>query len=702
MGAISRRSAAGALPTDARIMIDLVLGTFSIVTSLLLATPPLRERAGEEPAAILRRTLSEDEMAFLEVMGALARENHPQQVEDHVRQHQSMAESIFYQIEVLHAQNEGGLEGAWRARLEDLARWLDRLAKSSHWEKRIEFAVGLEPLQRIDRGHALADLRHARELHEQILKDWPDLDKLPECNEALGRAEAAFTAIHDLENLARVHALRARNAFTEKDYEHLQEQVGMARDLWRQAGLPGNDPENLWLIDREREIQKRAATETASGTDQSGSAGALAADWQATPLRLRKDLKLASQVTPSFADDDPRSWPSFTIGGDGAHAFPAWFRPFGREVCLVREKDHYALAFGDDRKNAEPIALRPGKVVLASLRADPKEAAGAQYALALTLADKESLFGVTVANGPTKDRAVVRFRATCVLDGECAGQKCVLIDDNGSGQFGDVVPRSDDYALPEQTFPVPDALLLGGTDRAIPFSEYLLVNGTLMRFRIEPKTLALQSQAAAAGMGKVTLDWKGPVRPRSLVVVGEGERSQCAYDLASAAEVTMVSGRYRLAYGVLETGRGASAQRALILAGKSQPFEVHDGGAVTVAFGAPFKLAFETRAQSDATILVGSSVHAEGRGGEVYLRFSEVLLPQVATRRASAPTAGGKPLERAQTLEAPGPADWSKSARAVAFPKDYRVKREGKDAIQFQLQLRTHPLLGGPIESEWR
>jgi hypothetical protein len=198
-------------------------------------------------------------------------------------------------------------------------------------------------------------------------------------------------------------------------------------------------------------------------------------------------------------------------------------------------------------------------------------------------------------------------------------------------------------------------------------------------------------------MGTVSLDWSGPVKPESLVIVGMNERKQCAYDLMSADAVTVAAGRYRLAYGVMAAGKGSTAQRALILPGRSPVIDVADGATVSVALGAPFKLEFETKVEGDEVVLLGTSVHVAGRAQEFYLRFSEVLRPQLTAK-----TKSGTLLERARTMEASSREDWSKSSRSAAFPKDFRVKRDSQDTIQCQLQLRSHALFGGPLESDWK
>src|SRR5262249_25994793 len=157
------------------------------------------------------------------------------------------------------------------------------------------------------------------------------------------------------------------------------------------------------------------------------------------------------------------------------------------------------------------------------------------------------------------------------------------VDDNDSGRFGDVIDSSDFYAGPEQSFPMPDALLIGSAERAIPFSEYLVLDARTLRVRIDPGTGALQWQSAATGIGKVTLKWAGPVKPESVVIVGTGSRRPCAYDLTWASVVSVAAGQYQLAYGVITTGKGSTVQRALILPGRSAPFEVAEGGAVSLA-----------------------------------------------------------------------------------------------------------------------
>jgi hypothetical protein len=87
-------------------------------------------------------------------------------------------------------------------------------------------------------------------------------------------------------------------------------------------------------------------------------------------------------------------------------------------------------------------------------------------------------------------------------------------------------------------------------------------------------------------------------------------------------------------------------------------------------------------------------VQVAGRAGEIYTRFSEVLLPLV-----SAKTKDNRQLVRAKAMDPPTSAEWTKSLRALAYPRDFRVKADPPEGVTFELELRPHPLLGGPIQS---
>jgi hypothetical protein len=187
------------------------------------------------------------------------------------------------------------------------------------------------------------------------------------------------------------------------------------------------------------------------------------------------------------------------------------------------------------------------------------------------------------------------------------------------------------------------------------------------------------------------------VKPECLVVVGLDDRRNCAYDLMAQAKTAVVSGRYRLAYGVISVGKGEKAQRCLILPGKSEAVDVQDGLEKPMHLGAPFAVDFSIRSDKDEVMVVGTSVRVLGRGKEIYTRFSEVLAPQVSARTKETQ----KLLEKGKAMSKPDSEDIKNNPIAVAFPKSFRVKKEGKEIIQFQLTMRGHPLIGN-AESAWR
>jgi hypothetical protein len=641
----------------------------------------------QDESTILRRDLNEEGVAFIEVFSALARENRTAELEKHVKENLGLARDVFERLDISLMGAGREAFGPLGTRLKLLADWLDRFEKTKHWRRYADYITSIEdPARRAEREKALVDLARADALYDQILADWPDLTKQPECYELLDNARGILEEIDDPRSLARVHLLVARNAFTEKDLDHLYREIAITRELWRKAGLPSDDEGSLWMIEQLRQQQKRDA----EGTGQPEPTEKPKEDWQRVPLVAVKDAKAGHIKTPAFASEDPRTWNDFVIGGNATHALPARLHPFGRSLSLVRADDDYRL---EDLGKRESIALRPGKVCPVTL----PQASGSSappYTVLLSLGDKETLFGQNVSNAPTPDRALIRWRSGCHLEGELAGRKWLLFDDNDSGQFGDVVEAYDEYAGEKLNSRFCDAVAFGTQTRAVPFSEYLVVDGTLMRIKVDGATGTLLVQSGACGLGKISLDWAGPVKPRSLVVMGLDDRSSCFYDLAAGGEISVPTGKYRVAYGVLETGKGSSLQRALILPGSSPAVEVKDGATAVMALGAPFRFRFESGAKAGEAFVVGTSVQVTGRAGEAYARFSEVPLPLVTAK-----TKDNRLLVRAKAMDPPTPAEWSKSLRALAYPKDFRIKSDAADGVSFELELRSHPLLGGPIQS---
>jgi hypothetical protein len=169
------------------------------------------------------------------------------------------------------------------------------------------------------------DLARADALYDQILADWPDLTKQPECYELLDSARAILEEIDDPRSLARVHLLVARNASTEKDPTACNREIAITRDLWRKAGCRRR---------RGQPLDDRAAAPAAEA--RGGGSGAAfpdreaEEDWQRVPLGGREGRQGRHIKTPAFATEDPRTWSDFAIGGNATHALPVRLHPFGR------------------------------------------------------------------------------------------------------------------------------------------------------------------------------------------------------------------------------------------------------------------------------------------------------------------------------------------------------------------------------------
>ncbi|MFO0981185.1 MAG: hypothetical protein U1E76_05435 [Planctomycetota bacterium] len=674
-------------------------------------TPALLARSQDtEEMTYLRRELQGSEMWFIETLDKLRDENNRRKIEEHVTQFRSQAESAFVHIETMYLDDVGGLGSAWLSRLDTLGKYMDELQKTKQWVRRIDYVVSLkDPKDKVERQQAMLELSNANDLRAQILKGSIDLVRIRQSNEALARAVVVFERIKDEQNLAYTHLLLALNAAAEKLDPKEHDEIIAAKDYWLKSGMSIESEQYRWLLEQLRELQKRGigapeptpAAPPAAPPPDTGKEPAKeppAQEWTRTPFKLKEDAKLYKLKTPALADEDVRNWQSFTVRGDasrkdGANAsFPAFFKPWGKGVQMIRMADTFKLNAHGDAKTAERLGLTPGKPIMVTLRNDPKDLASAPYVFQLELADNEMLWGQSVPNAPAKEFAVLRFRTACKLEGTFEGKKWTLVDDNDSGVFGDVVQQDDYYAGQGKYFQVPDALFIGDADRSIPFSEYVVSGDSIHHLRIDPATNTLESQSAAMGKGWIKVEWAGPVRPECLIVVGQDDKRNCAYDIMAQEKTPVVSGRYRLAYGVLSVGKGEKAVRCLILPGKSESVQIDDGLERPMAFGAPFALAFSKQGAS----VVGDSIVVEGRGKEEYTRFNDVLSPLVSAR-----VKDGKPLERAKPMEKQSPDDWKKNPRLVAYPKSFSVKKEGKEIIQFQLTLKNHPLFGD-LESPWK
>ncbi len=289
------------------------------------------------------------------------------------------------------------------------------------------------------------------------------------------------------------------------------------------------------------------------------------------------------------------------------------------------------------------------------------------------------------------------FRSGCYREGKVLGQKFILIDDNCSGIFGDVRESSDFLLNGAPQFADLDAMLVGKGSKAAPFSTVFQVGDAFHRLRVKNDG-GVSTRELAIDTGFVKLEWEGARRPSALVIGEVGKFQGAYFDVSGKDEVEVPVGRYKVAVGKIEKGKGRSLEMAWIMPGEAEPFEVKAGETYSLEMGAPFRFTFETRDLGNEVMVDSSSMLVYEKTGAMIGRiFPNVLLPEVAIKSDSGSTLAKGEKGRLISQEV-----YLQSIDRAWFPADFVVSKPGGTSCTAQMTLKSHKLLGGPFTSEWQ
>jgi hypothetical protein len=243
-----------------------------------------------------------------------------------------------------------------------------------------------------------------------------------------------------------------------------------------------------------------------------------------------------------------------------------------------------------------------------------------------------------------------------------------------------------------------DGLIVG--KKLMAWSDVVPIGAKWYHLQLGDKRGAkLRTRELDIDTGQVVLKWNGPVAPRLLVIAELRDFKGCFYDVSGGKPVTVPVGRYEIAYGAIETGKGAQQKQAWIYKGDAKPFDVNAKETTTLDMGAPYKLDFTVKQEAKAVKIEGKSLLAREKSGAVVGRvYDEVLLPDVLSR--SDPNGNGvaapKGMVRIDTTT------MNKDNAAAWFPADFVLDKSKDQKLQVQLKLARHGLLGGPFTSDWK
>ena len=216
-----------------------------------------------------------------------------------------------------------------------------------------------------------------------------------------------------------------------------------------------------------------------------------------------------------------------------------------------------------------------------------------------------------------------------------------VIDENCDGFYGSQPLTWQYFGLTEGYFhPEFDSLVIGDSERALPWSEYVQVpevKGTWYKLEAQDSGTAFAATPVKLDTGRLQLAYEGP--PVTwLVVRGEGQFANAYFDVLAGGKdgVEVPVGTYWLYAGEVRKGKKQQAAKALILP-PSTPlsWKVAAGATTKVELGGPFGFDFKASRTQDGVTVLGKSVVVIGARGERYERpWNCVARPEVSVPQA--------------------------------------------------------------------
>jgi hypothetical protein len=320
--------------------------------------------------------------------------------------------------------------------------------------------------------------------------------------------------------------------------------------------------------------------------------------------------------------------------------------------------------------------------------------------------DKANFQGIEVNLAPSDSRMTLFTLGAASVVGTLDGVALRLIDETLDGNYGSRPTNMGYEGLTKDYYqPEIDSLVIGSSKHALPFSEFVEVNGKWYRLAVDTTGRDLTAQSIAPKTGFLKLDFKGAgVVPSTLIVQGAaGELEKALFDLAEggAKGIAVPVGEYKLLFGQLRKGKKKQVQKCLILPGKTTTtWKVRDGETTLVELGAPFNFDFAAKHDGDKITIEGASVRVVGKAAERYERtWNCVPHPEVAWRKKGTK----KPSKYERMPIAAGVEILNTKGFGAAWaPLDLVIEAKGAgEGAELQLVEKKHDLFG-KIESEWK
>lgn len=490
------------------------------------------------------------------------------------------------------------------------------------------------------------------------------------------------------------------------DYEAEFADFDKAMDEWLASGR-AKDVTYVYMTGRRTELGSQGYDPSQKGPDKgagkapgepakknSSTSYKEGSQWQDWTSEY-KEMQLPDQFATAspWNSDFILLWREFGFADKGVHPLGALSQavPFGKALSVVREGAHAFIRQGDDKKSDTPVKILDNKPTLASLKSDDKDQE--RYAVFLTTGGQNATwFG---ANTNYQQRGC--YRSGWYREAKVLGETIVLLDDNSSGVLGDPIATKDAVLPGNPDWVDNDAILVG--KKLMAWSDVVPLGGKWYQLQlVDAHAKQIRTRELDIETGQVVLKWSGPVAPRVLVIAETRDFKGCYFDVAGGKPVTVPAGRYEIAYGEIESGKGPQLKQAWIFKGEAKDFDVAAKGTTTLDMGAPYKLDFDRKLDAKSIKIVGKSVVPKEKSGAILGRiYDEVLCPEVWTRPGAA--GNGSP---GKAMTRPDQKVTAKDSSAPWFPGDYVIDTGKDQKLQVQLKLAKHALLGGPFTSEWK
>ncbi len=625
--------------------------------------------------------------------------------------------------------------------LRALAWSIDRVALGERHIERVRFVLALEPPQRRQRLGLMNDLYAADEalgLAATTPGDEPwarVAEQYAACAASLENMGDFEFAMRSLRNLAdvelrrgrlweravaikRLLALREKLSFRDQTLGDLAAELETLRAQGFDPDQPKPDKPVPGKPAPGKPGQPGAAApdvaDAAGGTGRSLDSFAVGSEPVTVKLELDAPKKGLAPVTlPTFFPlENYYLWTYSWLDGDGPAAFDTQrsvhFAPGGKRWQLLRDGQEFFIDSDGDGQGDATItpSSSPQRIDV------PLPDGGSWPIMACLPSDTEQQFGMELNYAPPATSARVRFNLACGMRGEILGESWLVLDNNMTGVYGDVVEQWGDGYTPtspdaEAWWHDPDALQIGKGKAALPFSSVLPVGGAFWRASITPDGTELTLRKLDLAAGQVKLDFASKVAPTHVLIEEVGGAFPGAVlnvvPAKKGGTVAVPAGSWRLAMARIESGTKTGLQQVRIYRGKAQAFDVEPGKTATLAMGAPYQLrmrppAGDIQTEEGETVIKFSSLRVFGRGGEEYaLIFDEPLQPEVDILGSD-----GKKLVKAhKTLRADIELWTEVGERCLFVPAPIRIP-EIKDTSKLTIRLtqKSHGLLGGPFGPE--